>query len=329
MSFVEVVSCGIASVQDLGRRGYRALGVPVSGAMDRLAAAYANALVGNDPREAVIEVIGSGIELMFFSSAIVAVTGAKCVVELDGAEVREWQPIRARAGSRLRVSPPMHGFVTYIAVSGGIDVEPVLGSRATYARAGFGGFEGRYLRSGDRLPLKPIDIDSTWRRVSGMIAPDYVRLARAPLGVVELRVTKGVNSDLFEDIDSMLRATYTVSPQSDRMGYRLEGPKLESATKLGRLPSLPVDRGYVQVPPSGLPIVLMSDSQTTGGYAVALHVLPPDVDKLAQCPPGTQVRFVEVDYEEAEKAVRRYLEDLEKPELVSVEEESEYAYYVS
>jgi len=325
----EVISCGITSVQDLGRKGYRALGVPVSGALDKLSAAYANALVGNDPREAVLEVLGSGIELAFRVDTVVAVTGAKCVVEVDGEEVREWQPIRVRKGSRLRVSPPLRGFATYIAFAGGIDVEPVLGSKSTYSRAGFGGLEGRYLRPGDLVPLKAIDVDGVWERVSGRIAPDYVRVRNLPRGVVEIRVTKGVHHELFDDIDTLFRSTYVVTPQSDRMGYRLDGPKLESAKKLGRLPSLPVDRGYVQVPPSGLPIILMSDSQTTGGYAIALHVVPPDVDRVAQCPPGTQLRFVEVSVDEAEELARKYLSELENPEIIDVEEESEYAYYVS
>ncbi len=329
MSFVEVVSCGIASIQDMGRKGYRALGVPVSGALDRLSAAYANALVGNDVNEALIEVLGSEIELVFHVPSIVAVTGARCVVEVNGEEVRQWSPVFVKEGSRLRVSQPIRGFATYIAIAGGINVERILGSRSTYVRAGFGGLEGRYLKPGDRLPLKELDVRSLWDRVCGKSAPDYVRIANLPRGVVELRATLGIHYDLFSDIETLFKGTYVVTPQSDRMGYRLDGPKLESATKLGRLPSLPVDRGYVQVPPNGLPIVLMSDAQTTGGYAVALHVIPPDVDKLAQCPPGTQVKFIEVSYEEAEEVVRKYLSLLEKPELIDVEEEFEYAYYVS
>jgi len=117
----------------------------------------------------------------------------------------------------------------------------------------------------------------------------------------------------------------SVSPKSDRMGYRLDGPLIEKAKGLGRLVTIAVDRGYVQVPPDGKPIVLMSDSQTTGGYAVALHVIPPDVDRLAQCPPGTHVKFSEVSHSEAEKIVENYLNELEKPRIVSVEEEEEYS----
>ncbi|MCS7099119.1 MAG: hypothetical protein NZ925_02075, partial [Sulfolobales archaeon] len=136
------------------------------------------------------------------------------------------------------------------------------------------------------------------------------------------RATEGVHSHLLEDLGTLLKSEYVVTAESDRMGYRLDGPPLASARKLGRLPSVPTDRGYVQVPPDGKPIVLMSDAQTTGGYAVALHVLPRDVDYLAQLSPGRRVRFELVDAGSADEEVSKYLGELERPVLQR--EELEY-----
>ncbi len=184
------------------------------------------------------------------------------------------------------------------------------------------------LKPGDRIPIVPVDASSRWREVAGKLVPSDIRNRILPTDIVELRATRGIHADILEpDLSTLLRSTYTVSPQSDRMGYRLDGPEIEKAKGLGRLITTAVDRGYVQVPPDGKPIVLMADSQTTGGYAVALHVLLPDVDRLAQCPPGSTVRFVEVSYSDAERIVKEYLEELEKPRITTVEEEEEYLYY--
>jgi len=311
---------GYATVQDLGRRGFRALGVPVSGALDMLSAAYANALVGNRPGEAVVELFGSAA-FEFENDAVVAVTGAEAPVLVDGSPAAMWRPIYVRAGSRLEVEPPRRGSIVYIAVSGGFDCEEVMGSRSTYVRASFGCF-GRPLKQEDVLTSLPIDVDVVWRRVQRLYAPDWVA-KRIPGDSAVLRATRGVHFDMLPDADLLLRSSYTVTFESDRMGYRLEGPPLQSASRLGRLPSIPVDRGYVQIPPDGEPVVLMSDSQTTGGYAAALHVLPPDVDVLAQCRPGCFVRFTLVEIGEAEEETSRYLNLLEKPVLES-EEEYEY-----
>jgi len=311
---------GYATIQDLGRRGFRALGVPVSGALDMLSAAYANALAGNGPGEAVVELFGSAV-FEFESDAVVAVTGAETSVLVDGSPAAMWRPIYVRAGSRLEVEPPRRGSIVYVAVSGGFECEEVMGSKSTYVRASFGCF-GRPLKQGDVLSSPPVDVDAVWRRVQRLYAPDWAA-KRIPGDSAVLRATRGVHFDLLSDADLLLQSSYTVTLESDRMGYRLDGPPLQSASKLGRLPSIPLDRGYVQIPPDGKPIVLMSDSQTTGGYAVALHILPPDVDVLAQCRPGCIVRFALVEVEEAEDETSKYLNLLEKPALES-EEEYEY-----
>jgi biotin-dependent carboxylase-like uncharacterized protein len=315
-----VYVAGLATVQDLGRRGYRALGVPVSGALDRLSAAYANALVGNRTGYAVLEVFGS-VRLRLTVDAVVAVTGGYPRVVVEGVEVAPWTPIYCRAGSEVSVVPTGRGFVHYVAISGGVLCEEVMGSASTYVRGGFGCL-GRALKPGDELGARPVSADEVWDRVRRVKPPEEVVARSADPGdPAVLRVTEGIHSHLLGDLSTLLTSEYTVTPESDRMGYRLDGPPLVAASKLGRLPSTPTDRGYVQVPPDGKPIVLMADAQTTGGYAVALHVVQPDTDILAQLRPGRRVRFKLVSLDEAEGATSRYLAELENPTLRVVEEE--------
>lgn len=318
---VQVVHvAGFATVQDLGRRGYRALGVPVSGALDRLSAAYANALVGNPSGYAVVEVFGS-VRLRLTVDAVVAVTGGYPRVFVGDVEVAPWTPIYCRAGSEVSVVPTGRGYVHYVAVSGGVLCEEVMGSASTYVRGGFGCL-GRALRPGDELSVRSVRVDDVWERVRKARPPWEVVVRSADPGdPATLRVTEGIHSHLLGDLSTLLTSEYTVTPESDRMGYRLDGPPLATASKLGRLPSTPTDRGYVQVPPDGKPIVLMADAQTTGGYAVALHVVQPDTDILAQLRPGRRVRFRLISLEEAEDVTSKYLAELENPVLAVAEEE--------
>lgn len=305
---------GYATVQDLGRRGYRAIGVPVSGALDRLSAVYANALVGNKSGAAVIEVFGV-ISVSFPEDSVVAVTGGYPRVFLNDIEVKPWTPLYYRRGSTLHVSPSEAGRVHYIAISGGVLCEEVLGSMSTYTKGAMGCL-GRSLKPGDVLEIGSVDPAEVWERVSDLRPPEWLVNRHVKPGVpLTLRATKSIHAHLLEDIELMLRSEYIVTLESDRMGYRLDGEPLPSARKLGRLPSVPTDRGYVQVPPDGKPIVLMSDSQTTGGYAVALHILPQDTDFLAQLNPGHRVRFELISLSEAEAEVGKYLEEISKPTL--------------
>lgn len=319
---VQVVHiAGYATVQDLGRRGFRTLGVPVSGALDRLSAVYANTLVSNRPSAAVIEVFGS-IAVRTTVDAIVAVSGGYPRVFLDDVEVKPWTPFYVRGGGVVRLVPTGTGYVHYISISGGIVCEEILGSLSTYVRGSMGCL-GRPLGVGDVLELGYADVMDTWDRVAETRVPQSVVSKHMELErVVTVRATEGIHSHMLRDLHILLEEEYVVSPESDRMGYRLEGKVLESAKRLGRLPSVPTDRGYVQVPPDGKPIVLMSDAQTTGGYAVALHVIPPDVDILAQTSPGRRVRFAFLGFEEAEAEVARYLKELEAPTIIR--EELEY-----
>jgi len=315
-----VYVAGFATVQDLGRRGYRILGVPISGALDRLSAAYANALVGNPSSYAVVEVFGS-VKLRPTVDAVVAVTGGYPRVFVGDVEVAPWAPFYCRAGSEVSVVPTGRGYAHYVAISGGVLCEEVLGSVSTYVRGGFGCL-GRALRPGDELGLRAVGADEVWDRVRRVKPPgEVVARSADPGDPAVLRATEGIHAYLLGDLSTLLTSEYTVTPESDRMGYRLDGPPLATAFKLGRLPSTPTDRGYVQVPPDGRPIVLMADAQTTGGYAVALHVVQPDTDILAQLRPGRRVRFKLVSLEEAEEITSKYLAELENPTLALAEEE--------
>ena len=312
---VEVLNAIYASIQDLGRFRYRSLGVPVSGALDKLSVAYVNALVGNGPNTPVIEVIASPIKLRVLNEAIVAVGGAWVDIKACGESVDPWEPVWLEEGCVIEVSPPKRGLVTYVAFAGGFEVDYVMGSASTYYRGGFGGFKGRLLRRGDVLRVKEVNLRDVWDRISSLEPPNWLTY-RVPSksACTILKATEGVHADLIrKDLETILSSTYSVSPKSDRMGYRLLGPELSEVKSLGKLPSIATDRGYVQVLPSSELAVLMADAQTTGGYAVALHVLQPYVDILAQCGPYYRVKFSLVDLKEAEEITREYLTLLKEP----------------
>jgi len=323
---IKVLKSFYSSIQDLGRYGFRALGVPVCGAMDKLSAAYANALVGNDVNEALIEVIGGNFVFEVLRDSLIALTGADSKVTIDNIPVKVWSSVLVRKGSVVVVEPPKRGFITYIAVDGGLDAEVVMGSKSTYVRGGFGGFEGRLLKPGDVISTKDVRLKSVFKLAGSYEVPDEV-VERLPDSntVLELKATEGMHVDLLgEDFIELLKNVYVVDVSSDRMGYRLKGEPLKKASKLGRLISIPTNRGYVQIPPDGQPIVLMSDAQTTGGYAVALVLTQRSVDVLAQAQPGQKVRFKVVSVEEAEDENAKYLELLGNPPLIFKEGEESY-----
>jgi len=320
---IEIINSFFASVQDFGRKGYRSLGVPVAGAMDQLSAAYANTLVGNRSDEALIEVIGGSFSFKILKESLIAVTGADADLIVNDTKARTWRALFVNEGSVIEIRLKQRGLVNYISFAGGIDVPSLMQSKSTYYRGGFGGFRGRLLKNGDVLPLKTTDVHSVLDEVAGK-RPTKDVLERIPDRdeILNLRATKGIHADLFsEDFNRIFQFIYTVGSSCDRMGYRLEGQCIEKARTLGRVITTAVDRGYVQLPPDGKPIVLMADSQTTGGYAVILHVIREDVDRLAQCSTGHKVRFSLVDTMTAEQFTALYSSILRNPPLQEPEEE--------
>ncbi|RLC77332.1 MAG: KipI antagonist [Chloroflexi bacterium] len=307
----------LTTVQDLGRFGYMRYGVPTSGAMDPFALQVANILVGNDPGEAALEITLIGPTLRATEDCLIAVTGADLGLRVDDREMPMWMSIFVRKGWVIEFTGRRSGCRAYLAVAGGIDVPRVLGSKSTYLNGGFGGFEGRALKKGDLIPV-------------GKAPPDLVSLAGRffPSEHIppysdspQIRVILGPQEDYFteEGIATFLSATYKVSPTSNRMGYRLEGPPVAHKERADII-SDGIPLGAVQVPADGLPIVMMADHQTTGGYTKIATVISADIPLLAQCVPGTStVSFKAVSIEEARALYIKMMESLKKVE--SPEEE--------
>ncbi|MBO9515259.1 MAG: biotin-dependent carboxyltransferase family protein [Variovorax sp.] len=309
----------LASVQDLGRHGHRQLGICPGGALDTLALVLANRLVGNADGAAGLEFTMGGGELRFDAPTRVAWTGDDFDARLDGRPVWPGWSLPVRAGQVLRFgranrAPGKQGVRTWLAVAGGIDVPEILGSRSTDLKAGFGGFEGRALKAGDRLVCGEPALGAEL-----VASPAFgAHLPWWPVdsgdGAVALRAMPGPELDLFTAASRELlwSAPWRITPQSNRMGSRLEGPELKRKRQ-GDILSSGVIPGTVQVPPSGQPIILMGDAQTTGGYPRIAVVIRTDLWKLAQAPLDARLRLRPVDAAEALAAWdarRRYLAHL-------------------
>lgn len=275
----------LTTVQDLGRRGHRAIGVPPGGAADAWSLRLANLLVGNPENTAALEMNLSGAELEFDADVLVAVAGADM-----GGGFEPGRPRPVHAGERLHFTAVRSGCRTYLAVAGGLDVPVVLGGRGTDLRAGFGGWRGRALRAGDVLPVR-----GCARRVTGrwQVHPGLLPTFSDPAVV---RIVPGAQSGEFDhDLAAM---EYVVDPRSDRMGLRLQGPALQRKQQR-ELRSATVAPGTIQVPPAGQPIILLADAQTIGGYPVLGHVISADLPLVAQLPPGARLRFTATTAAEA------------------------------
>jgi len=290
-----VITPGLQStVQDLGRWGFQAFGVPVAGAMDPRAFRIANALVGNDSAAACLEIAFTGPELEFEDERIVAVSGADFDMTVDSQPVAMNTPTRVGPRSRLKFGARRRGARAYLAVEGGIAVPSILGSRATHVASRMGGFAGRAIAAGDRVPLgrpsgQSPHMDSRHSPASDLFSPPH-----------RLRVLPGHQSAKFADdaLDLLQSALFVVSPQSDRMGFRLNGPPLGHRAG-AEVISDPTPLGALQVPASGQPVLLMADRQTTGGYPKLATVITADVHAAAQLSPGDAVAFVVSTHEEA------------------------------
>ena len=288
----------LTTVQDCGRWGYQSRGVPVAGPMDLVSHRLANALVGNDADAAVLEVTLTGPQLEFADDRMVVVTGA------EFENVPAAVPIAVSPTRPLIFGPRVRGARAYVAISGGIDVPVLLGSRATHLPSAMGGFNGRALRAGDELPLgRP-------RTLSAGDAGRYVIFGTT------LRVLPGPQADRFaqDALDVLQSAPYRVSAESNRVGYRLSGPRLRHVREADII-SEATPIGSIQVPASGQPILLMADRQTTGGYAKIATVISADIPVAAQCAPGDEIRFAvcaQADAVEALRAQERMLSSAER-----------------
>jgi biotin-dependent carboxylase-like uncharacterized protein len=299
---IKVLKPGLStSVQDLGRPGYYHLGIPVSGAMDRYALRVANLLVGNPEDAAALEAVFMGPELLFTADATVAVTGAELPPKLDGEPRETWSSIAIRAGQTLSFDILRQGARAYIAVSGGIDVPVVLGSRSTYLLGALGGFEGRALKAGDELPTgaasRGVAAGRTVPRELRRVAASATELRVVP-GLYWHRITEEAGRHFFED-------AWKAAPEADRIGYRFRGGRpldfvpREQPFGAGSDPSNIVDSCYpygsIQVPGGTEPIVLHRDAVSGGGYFMIGTVVSADMDLIGQMQPHSTARFVPVD----------------------------------
>ena len=290
----------LTTVQDLGRYGYQRFGVPVSGAMDDFALRAANLMVGNEEGAAGLELTVLGPTILFESGASIAITGGDLSPVLNDDPVPLWETVNVPADSRLSFGGARDGLRSWLAVSGGIDVPVVMGSRSTYVRGGIGGLHGRALAAGDTLStLDASDSSVVTRRLpEDFPAPSYGNSHH-------LRVVLGPQHEAFTEdaISTLLGSTYSVSMDQDRMGSRLEGPALEHRSG----PDIVSDGsplGAVQVPGDGTPIVLLADRGTTGGYTKIATVIGADVGLLAQAMPGDEVTFRAVSVDDAQSVMR-------------------------
>lgn len=312
---IEVIKPGFfTTVQDLGRWGYQSYGVGIAGALDAFALSAANLLVGNLEGEAGLEITLLGPTLKFHQETALAITGADLGPRLDGKEISNWTCHLAPCGSTLSFTGIKSGVRAYLAVSGGIDVPPVMGSRSTYLLGHFGGFEGRALKSQDHLPLRPSPADTG--RLIGRLFPENFRppYRKNP----SLRSIRGPFEDFFseEGLTFFLSTEYTITQHSDRMGYRLQGEPIKRQ-KAQELITCGLANGTIQVPPNGQPIILLADRQTIGGYPIIATLITADLPLVAQCAPGDKVRFSAISLDEAREAYLNLWDNLKNFASVS------------
>src|SRR5262245_37504685 len=317
MQALEVLDSGLSTtIQDTGRIGLRDVGVPASGPLDRISFRLANAIVGNHSGTPALEMLMLGPTLRVLAESIrVALVGSDTSIEIGRDNVRRVSPgrsVRLIHGEVFRVGALNDSVCAYLAIEGGFQVSSVLGSASTNVHGGIGGFHGRRLRQGDLLPLW---LDNVHTRVEYALARPLELALDEPV-----RVILGPQADYFTEdaIATFLSSEYTVSFQSDRMGYRLDGPALKHS-KGYNIVSDGIVTGAIQIPGSGQPIVLMVDNPTTGGYPKIATVISADVPRIGRRCPGRPVRFAAVSLDEAqlarrhqEAAVQRLIQSMDR-----------------
>ena len=308
----------LTTVQDTGRFGEYAIGMPPSGAMDVFSYQVGNYLVGNEDGAAGLEITYFGPELEFTEDAVIAITGAEMPPKINGEEAATWEVLQVSSGDVLSFDYLKNGARSYLAIAGGIDVPVFLHSRSTYTLIGLGGHEGRALQEGDELEIG--ETSDTSGRVGMAVAqeqiPTYSKETelRVMIGLASYRLTE-------ESMEEFLNTEWTVTPDADRVGYRYKGGELEFIEReqpagAGADQANVVDFGYpvgsIQVPGGVEPIVLMNDAVTGGGYATIGTVISVDRDKLAQTKTNDKTRFRSVDLEEALKARKERRQQMEE-----------------
>lgn len=301
MSKIKIIKAGLfTTIQDKGRWGYQRFGMSVAGSMDHFATRVANMLVGNDEYAEVLECTFLGPEIEFMCDEIISLTGANMNPKINGEPVLMWTSLRIKEGDKLSFSGVVSGLRTYIAFSRGLNVPEVMGSRSTFVRGNLGGLDGRKLVNGDEIDLGQNKLASTGSYLPNRFIPRYERENT-------IRVVMGPQDDHFTDeaLETFLNSTYNVTSEADRMGYRLDGPKIVHKTGADII-SDGIVFGSIQVPGHGSPILMMADRATTGGYTKIATVITPDLAILAQMGPGWSMNFKKVSVYESHDLYREY-----------------------
>ncbi len=302
----------LSSIQDLGRYGYQKYGVITSGAMDPLAHRLANLLVGNKENKPTIEITLLGPVIQFEQDSLISICGGDFSPTINGTSIRTWRTVFVKKGSQLRFGKARSGCRAYLSVAGGFSIPTIMESKSTYLRAQIGGYQGRSLAAGDQIMFDPpsklskrmilqlnknltdkLFIEMDWTVTSDLIP----NLHSEP----SIRVMKGLQYQLFtkKSQEAFFTEPFTVTTQSDRMGYRLQGPHLE-LEQAKEMISEAVSFGTIQVPAEGNPIVLLADRQTTGGYPKIGQIATVDLSSIAQAKPGDMIHFSKITHEEAQ-----------------------------
>jgi biotin-dependent carboxylase-like uncharacterized protein len=310
-----LATAALTTVQDLGRHGQRRYGVGTAGAMDRVALALGNEMLGNDSNAAGLEITLTPFKVRFLRDTSFALTGADFDASLDGTPILPWWATTATAGQELTLTRPLRGARAYLCVSGGIDVPEVLGSRSTQLRGAIGGLDGRQLSKGDVVKV----IEQPVRRGAFGIIPPELRLSHNDANASGTVAVRAIVAGEFEQFTETAQrqfwdSQWKITPQSNRTGYRLQGEKLELTKKL-EMRSHGIIPGVVQVPPNGQPVIQLADANVSGGYPKIATVISADLWRLAQAGIGQSVRFNKVDVDEAlsaSTAIQDYIDEVRR-----------------
>lgn len=308
MGVVKVIKPGLlTTIQDLGRINFQKSGMPVSGAMDSYSLKAANILAGNNEGEACLEATLIGPELKFSGESVIAITGGNLTPQINGVDVDMWSAIKVKGGDVLSFGTVKSGCRSYVSIAGGIDVPAIMGSKSTYIRGHIGGFEGRPLKAGDELKTGTQNQNKAYKPVKlpGELIPTYNKQ-------IVVRVVLGPQDDYFseEGINTFFSSEYKVTNEADRMGYRLEGPKIVHENGADII-SDGITMGSIQVPGHEIPIIMMADRQTTGGYTKIATAIAPDLDLIGQLKPGDSIRFAKICIKDAQIVYKEYVRRLD------------------
>lgn len=304
----------LASIQDLGRMGYQNLGIIVSGAMDSHAMKIANIIVGNVWTEACLEITMRGSSFKFHKDTLISITGGNLRPTIEGIEVPQWRPVLVKANSIIKFKGNVTGLRSYLAVKGGYNIEEKLGSKSTYLRAAFGGYNGRALEKDDIISLNHINIVESQFEINFSKENNYFKTVNWHVRPKFYEKNKEVNTIRFiegneytwfsnEAHENLENAFFKVENSSDRMGYRLSGTSLNKKEEREMI-SEGIVNGTVQVSNDGNPIILLADRQTTGGYPRIAQIISADLFKFGQLKPSDTIQFRKATLEEAYKALK-------------------------